>query len=178
MTDNELGILLRDQVLAGLARQGTSLPVVMAYQSQTEGRVNGAAAYYFPLADKRYGWQGRTRRFDISTQELLTTERQQMESTFQFYALAPQDPSNLALPTPKDLVNLLAMICNSQLFVQGMRLGGAGVQRITPVRAPFFVNDRSQFEASPSFDITISHLRQITDVTPVTVEVTRSIHSI
>lgn len=46
MTDNELGILLRDQILAGLTRQSVSLPVVMAYQSQTEGRVNGTAAYY------------------------------------------------------------------------------------------------------------------------------------
>lgn len=179
MTDNELGILLRAQLLAGLTRQNqSSLPVIGAYQPTTEGRESQAAIYFYPLADVRYGWQGRRREVDLQAGTITTTEQQLIESSFQVYALAPQDPTNLSLPTAKDLVNLAALICNSYPFVVGMRAGGAGIQRITQVRSPYFVNDRGQFEASPSFDITISHQRQIQEVTPVTEEVTHSIYRV
>lgn len=179
MTDNQLAILIRAQLLAGLTRQGYStLPVIAAYQPTTEGRVTEATIYFFPLPDNRYGWQHRKRTVDIDAGTITTTEGQWIESGFQFYALAPQDPTNLTLPTAKDLVNLAAMICNSEPFIQGMRAGGAGVQRVTQIRNPFFVNDQGQFESSPSFDIIISHKRSISEVTPVTLDVTCGIYRV
>lgn len=179
MTDTELDILFRQQLLAGLARQGAvTVPVVAAYQPTTEGRESQAAIYFFQLADNRYGWQGRSREFSTVDGTITTTESQIILSGYQVYALAPQDPEDLSLPTAKDLVNLAAMICNSQPFVIGMREGGAGVQRVTQIRSPYFVNDEGQFEASPSFDITISHKRQIQEVTPVAEDATLSIHRV
>lgn len=177
MTDNQLAILFRAHLLAGLARQGyTALPVIASYQPTTEGRATEAALYFFPLPERRYGWQGRKRI--VGTETITTTETQIIESAFQVFALAPQDPTNLLLPTAKDLVNIAAMVCNSQVFSQVMNRQGVGVQRITQVRNPFFVNDQGQFEPSPSFDVTLSHKRQISEVTPVAKDVTLSIHRV
>lgn len=179
MTDNQLEILLREQLLAGLARQGyATVPVVSSYQPTTEGRNTEATVYFFPLQDQRYGWQGRKRVVDLISGAITTTETQLMESGFQIFALAPQDPEDLSLPTAKDLVNIAAMICNSETFITAIRRAGAGVQRITQIRSPYFVNDEGQFEASPSFDIIISHKRQIQEVTPVADDVTLSIHRV
>ncbi len=134
--------------------------------------------YFFPISDRRYGWQYRKNQVDLEEGTITTTEGQYMESGFQFMALAPQDTDDLSLPTPKDLLNTAALICNSMPFIQGMRSGGAGVQRVTQVRNPFFVNDRGQFEASPSFDVIISHKRSIEEVTPVAVGVEHDIYRV
>lgn len=177
MTDNQLAILFRAQLLAGMARHGyATLPVIASYQPTTEGRATKAALYFFPLLERRYGWQGRKRL--VGQETITTTETQIIESAFQVFALAPQDPTNLSLPTAKDLVNSAAMVCNSQVFSQAMNRQGVGVQRITQVRNPFFVNDQGQFEPSPSFDVTLSHKRQISEVTPVAKDVTLSIHRV
>ena len=177
MTDNQLAILFRAQLLAGMARHGyATLPVTASYQPTTEGRATEAALYFFPLTERRYGWQGRKRL--VGEETITTTETQIIESAFQVFALAPQDPTNLSLPTAKDLVNIAAMACNSQVFSQAMNRQGVGVQRITQVRNPFFVNDQGQFEPSPSFDVTLSHKRQISEVTPVAKDVTLSIHRV
>ena len=171
MTDNQLAILLREQLLLGFIRQGyTTLPVIENYQPTTQGRVTEAAVYFHALPEQRYGWQHRKRKFNLEENKITTTESQWMLSRFQVYALAPQDPTDLTLPTAKDLCNLAAMICNSELFVDALIKAGAGVHRITQVRNPYFVNDQGQFEASPSFDVIISHKRSISDVTPVTEE--------
>ena len=179
MTDNQLAILFRGQLLSGLARHGFSkVPVVEAYQPTTQGRTTTATVYFFALPERRYGWQGRTRRVDLEKCEITTTESQWIESGFQVYALAPQDPGNLSIPTAKDLVNVAAMVCNSYVFIQAVHKGGFGVQRVTQVRDPYFVNDQGQFESSPSFDIIVTHKRQIQEVTPVAKEVTLSIHRV
>ena len=179
MTDNALAILFRAQLRAGLSRAGyAALPVVASYQPTTQGRVNGPAIYFHPISDTRYGWQWRKRKYNPLTGRIDTTEAQIIESAFQVYALAEQDPSNLELPTAKDFTNIAAMICNSENFMQSMRANGAGILRVTQIRSPFFVNDEGQFEASPSFDITISHPRQLQEVTPVAADVTHFIHRV
>lgn len=179
MNDNNLAILVRAQLIAGLARHGyPKLPVVANYQPTTEGRLTEAAIYFHPLADARYGWQHRTRKYNPLEGRITTTEGQWVTSSFQIYALAPQDPTNLTLPTAKDLVNLAALICNGEKFIIGMRNAGVGVQRVTQIRNPFFVNDRGEFESSPSFDIIISHKRSIEEITPVAEEVTNNIYRV
>ena len=179
MTDNQLAILFRAQLLAGLARHGLSaVPVVASYQPTSEGRVTEAAIYFFALPESRHGWQGRRRKVNLQTHKIDTTEVQIIQGGFQVFALAPQDPQNLALPTAKDLVNIAAMICNSQVFAQAMHRAGVGVQRVTEIRNPYFVNDQGQFEASPSFDIKITHQRSLSEITPVVDDFAISIHRV
>lgn len=176
MTDNQLAELFRAHLLYGLSRHGhPNTLVVESNQPTTQGRTDTATLYYFALPERRYGWQHRSRTYDEQESQITTKEGQWIESAYQLFAMVPQRPRDLSTVTPKDLLNLAALICNSEPFLSGMRAGGAGVQRITEIRNPFFVNDRKQFEASPSFDITISHKREIIEITPVTTEVTHRI---
>lgn len=179
MNDVQLMTLLRAQLIAGLTRHGqSSVPVIGSYQPTSQGRQSTPAIYFYRVQDYRYGWQSRKRVYDQPNNLITSTESQWMESTFQIYALAEYDPKNLALPNANDLTNLAAMICNSDSFVSGMRAGGAGVQRVTTIRNPFFVNDQGQFEPNPSFDITISHKREIVEQIPVAEEVDLTIYRV
>lgn len=164
MTDNQVSILIRTQLLAGLARRGhTTVRVLASNQPRHQGRVDGPVVYFFPVSDHRYGWQHRKQVYDALAGDITVTETQYMESMYQVMALYPQDPSNINLPTAKDLVNDAAMTVNSLTFLEAMRSGGVGVQRVSDIRNPYFTNDRGQFEASPSFDFTVSYKRVIVD---------------
>jgi hypothetical protein len=171
MTDNELMELIRLTLLDQLALQGAPWDTVLvatSFQSAQEGRENGPIIYYFPLPSVRYGWQGRDGKYDPDEGNITYTERQWMQQTFQFSALLPQQATDTTIPTPHDLVSMAAMVMNSRGFIDKLRQGGAGVQRITDVRCPFFTNDQNQFEASPSFDFTVSNLRSIIRKDPAT----------
>lgn len=166
MTENQLAILIRSTLLQLLAGQGLAdLPVLAGYQPTGQGRAQ-RGIYFFPVTDTRYGWQQRKDVFNPETGDQVHTESQIIESLFQVQGFAPSSPADLEAPTARDLTNLAAMLIASQPFVQALAKQGAGVQRITAVRSPFFKNDAGQFEASPSFDFTVSHKRSITQTTP------------
>lgn len=166
MTDNDLLILIRATLLPLMAQQGLeAFPVLAAFQPTTQGRVPDGV-YIHAISDNRYGWQERTDQYDVLTGDQTHTEAQWHESMFQVQGFAQRDPDNLALPTAKDLTDTIAMLMQSQQFRQKLSKEGVGVQRITQVRAPYFVNDQGNFEQNPSFDVTFSHKRVITQTTP------------
>lgn len=166
MTDNELAILIRAQLLAGLERIGVTAAVVANYQPTTQGRVDGPTIYFHHVADRRYGWQGKRQIYDPLQGRITRTEEQIIETTFQCMALSEADPSDLSKPTAKDLVNYAALVINSASFVEALKPHGVGVQRIMSIRNPHFVNDQGQFEASPSFDFVVTHRRAIIEQAP------------
>jgi len=164
MTDKELLILIRAQLLAGLGRQGdTTTEVIASHQPRSQGRVDGPALYVYKLMDHRYGWQHRKQEYDAESGDISVTEKQYMETSFQVTALYPQDPADTTGPTASDLASLAAMIVGSMTFGEAMKSQGAGVQRVMDILNPYFDNDRGQFEASPSFDFTVSHKRIMVD---------------
>ncbi|GAB3484405.1 phage gateway protein [Azotobacter salinestris] len=147
MTARELAILLRAQLIAGLARYGdTSTTVAQAYQQGQQGRMD-AGLYFFTVTAHRHGWQARRHVYDPDADETVTEESQVIETTFQIFGLGPQ---------AEDITHTAAMVCNSLFFVEGMRAGGAGVQRVGDVRNPIIQNDRGQFEGNPSFDLIVT----------------------
>ncbi len=166
MTDNELASLIRQSLLTVMEGQSIDgFPVIGAFQPTTQGRVPDGI-YFHPVSDNRYGWQSRTDEYDEMSGDQTHTESQWHESTFQVQGFARQNPADLSLPTAKDLTDTVAMLMQSQPFRQLLRDEGVGIQRVTQVRAPFFVNDNGNFEQNPSFDITFSHKRVINQVTP------------
>lgn len=93
------------------------------------------------------------------------TETQQLLSLFQITALSTQDPANPNQLTASDLANLAAHIMQSTDTVAQLEAKGIGVLKVKQVRNPYFVDDRQRYEASPSFDFTISN--QQTTITGV-----------
>jgi len=98
------------------------------------------------------------------------TESQQYLTTFQFSALATQDPSNVNSLTASDILNYARAVMQSLAFVTAIEAQGVGVLRIGAVRNPYFDDDRSRWEACPSFDLTFTHKQLISSVQPIVTE--------
>jgi hypothetical protein len=166
VTDNQLKALIRATLLGLLARQGiTDLPVLAGHQPTGQGRAT-RGLYFFPVDSSRYGWQHRKDRYDPASGQQRHSETQRMLAHFQLGGYARSDPHDTTAATAEDLTSLAAMLISSQPFIDTLSRHGAGLQRITAIRCPFFENDQGQQEAAPSFDFTVSHLRSITLITP------------
>jgi hypothetical protein len=166
MTDNQLGILIRQTMIALLAQQGISdLPVIVAFQPTTQGR-DERGLYINAMPSRRYGWQERADVYDEVSGDQIHTEGQWHEQTFQVQGFTPANINDLNELRAKDLTEISAMLIASQPFLQALTAENVGLQRITEVRNPFFVNDEGNFEANPSFDFTVTHKRTIIQTTP------------
>ena len=98
------------------------------------------------------------------------TESQQYLTTFQFSALATQDPSNVNSLTASDILNYARAVMQSLSFVTAIEAQGVGVLRIGSVRNPAFTDDRDRFEYEPSLDVVFTHKQLISSVQPVVSE--------
>lgn len=166
MTDNELGILIRGTLIPLLTQQGISdLPVIVAFQPTTQGR-DERGLYINMVSSRRNGWQERRDIYDEESGDQTHIEGQWYETVFQVQGFTPANINDLNELRAKDLTEIAAMLIASQPFIQAMTAGGVGVQRITAIRNPYFVNDQGNFEANPSFDFTVTHKRTIIQTTP------------
>ena len=155
MNEKPLRILLVAQLTAGLAKLGVTTPVIASHQPTTQGRED-SGIYFYPITDNANGWQSRKYNGVDNVKDT-----QIVETAFQVTALIPDNPASLTQATALDVLQLVRGVVGSLSFVEAMQAAGVGVQRPTSVRTPYFVNDRGQFEMSPSFDFTVSHKRDI-----------------
>jgi hypothetical protein len=162
MTDNQLKALIRSTLLSLFERQGiTDLPVLAGHQPAGQSPT-ARGLYFFLVENSRYGWQHRKDRYDRDSGQQCHSETQQMLSHFQLGGYAQFNPQDPAATTAEDLTSLAAMLISSQAFIEALTRHGAGLQRITVIRCPYFENDQGQQEAAPFFDFTVSHSRTIT----------------
>lgn len=164
MNDNQLSALVRAQLLTYLPA-GTE--VVASYQPTHQGRPGGMTVGFVQIGDEqRAGWPSITERYEEGTGDFLHTETQIVLTTFQGWALSPQDPKDISRPTAKDLAAQAAAYLNSAMVRKALKAQQVSIMRITGVRNPWFENDRNQFEASPSFDFQLCWHRSIVSRTP------------
>lgn len=164
MTDNELIAAFAAQLEAASAAGGWNYAVVQANQSTQQGVPTAPTIFFTKLFDYGYGWPEVVRdhvaAVPPATQGTFTTyEKQWTETTFQVFALVPQDPTNLALPTAADVVNFCKQYINSGLSRQALKPQGVSLLRITNIRNPYFEDDTDSFEAQPNFDVIAQHQR-------------------
>jgi hypothetical protein len=168
MLDNTLIALVIATVVAQEAAAGVpNTPIAQAFQPTQQGVNTVPTVYLYKVGDRRYGFVGRTDVWDEQTSRMVHTETQQYETTLQFSALATQNPATPAQYTASDILNLIAAILQSSATVAALEAQGVGVERITAVRNPYFLDDRQRFEASPSFDVVLTHKQIISTTTPV-----------
>lgn len=106
------------------------------------------------------------------------TETQQYMTTFQFSALATQDPSNVASLTASDIVNYAAAIMQSLTTIQTLQAQNIGILKIGDIRNPAFSDDRQRYEYSPSFDVTFTTKQVISSVQPIITETVLQVEEI
>lgn len=151
-----------------------NLVVRQNYQPQASGQATDPALYVYHIGDKRRGSPMRTTRVlpDFST---VVTERQTYESTFQITAAADVASGS---STPSDLANLASAIMAGGDTLALLQTYKAGVLLISDVRNPFNVDDRDEYEATPNFDVVITHARVRTVITPVVARVESGIYRV
>lgn len=159
MTENELFRAIFEILNKGMASRGLSDVVAKRnYQSRQEGRAKGRALYVYKIGPSRnHGSPQRKDEWDKDNERMVHTERQKKETTFQVTAQADPAPEDIKALTAGDIADIAAAVMQSDATIAFFRAKNVGIFRITEVRNPQFTNDKDQFEASPSFDFTLTH---------------------
>ena len=168
MNDNDLIRLFLPIIKAGLIADGFVDIIVKQNNQPTQQGVNsGPTVYFFKVANKRYGFLGRYDVWDTIAHDMVHTEDQYFETTFQVSALVRQFPITPNAYTASDLVNEVAAIMQSDTTRATLNAAGVGILRVMDITNPYFTDDRDQFEASPSFDFVLTYLVSRVTQTPV-----------
>jgi hypothetical protein len=166
MRDNELIKALISTIKSADAAFGLSdIPVKQSYQATQQGVDSSATIYLFKIAGNRYGWMGSKSKWDSDASVMNRTETQYHETTFQFSALVRQDPSDTTALTASDVLDSVATVLNSPYGIASLKDAGIGVLRIQDIKQTYFKDDMGRFEASPSFDVTLTHKSTMTTET-------------
>jgi len=179
-TDNTLIQLFLPVIQAGLVADGFTTTVVKQSNQPTQQGIPTAPMVFFTkIYNRRYGFLGREDVWDSGTSSFIHSESQYYETAFQVSALVLQNPSDLTIPTASDLVNEVACLMQSDATRAILNAQGVGILRITDVTNPYFVDDRDNFEASPSFDFVLTYLNVRTSTTPkITPPIVQNIYGV
>ena len=158
MNDNQLIQLFLPIINAGLIADGfVDVVTKQSNQPTQQGANTGPTVYFFKVGTKRYGFLGRGDIWDPNLSKMVHTESQYYETTFQVSALVRQFPITPNQYTAADLVDEVASIMQSDKTRDILNESGVGILRVQEIRNPYFVDDRDQFEASPSFDFVLTY---------------------
>ncbi len=161
MTDNELFALLRTLILAGLTARGLAgWKVARKFQPAQTGANSAPTVYLFKLFDRRHGSPLERYEWDETAQVMRARSYQTTESTFQASILMDETTDPAAL-TASDVICMVADIMQLDAGRATLRAQNVGIQRVGEVRNPYDVNDRGQFDASPSFDFVLTYRRSL-----------------
>lgn len=168
MRDNQLYAFLIPIINAGLIARGISATVKQSYQPTPEGINVGTLVTLTKISENRYGFLKREDVWNAGNGNFDHVETQVMESHFQVGAFSIIDPKTetSATLTAADVLYEVTAILQSDAFLLALKAQGIGVLRIQELRNPYFSDDRERFEASPSFDFTITHKRVTIATTP------------
>lgn len=168
MTDNDLIRLFLPIIQNGLIADGyLNVTVEQNYQPTMQGVPSGPTVYFFKVSDKRYGFLGRYDVWDNVHNVMTHTETQIFEATFQVSALVTQLPIVTNSYTASDLVNEVASIMQSDNTRAILLASNVEILRVIDVRNPYFIDDRDQYEAFPSFDFVLTYPQSRISTTPI-----------
>ncbi|WP_260294178.1 phage gateway protein [Proteus vulgaris] len=154
MTDYEVDVAIRKQLLLQLKVVGIDISVKAGFQSTKQGREDNMVMF-FPINENGYGWQGR--KYNVQGNKANHQENQLFEKTYQVQAFVTQ----LGHYSASDITAIVRMIANSLPFVEALRKQGIGVQRASGIRTPYFLNDQGNYEQNPSFDFNVTFNRTL-----------------
>lgn len=168
MNDRQLNALIMLQLAPAMAAVAALAGVGLArnFQPRQQGAPSLATVHFVKLGDRRYGHPYRREVWNAETEVFDHAEIQVYESTYQFNALVPQNPAATTALTESDVLNIVSAIMQSDAILAAFRASEVGIQRVTEVRNPYFVDDRDRFEAAPSFDVVFTHNRTLSSTTP------------
>ncbi len=178
MNDRPLFTLIKATMDAGLTRVGLAVAVKQSFQTLQQGPNSTATVYLYKLFDMRHGSPRRVYVPGVAY-EMARTETQQMATTFQATVMVPPgNPADANQLSASDVANTVAAIMQSDQGQAQLWAAGVGILRVTEVRNPPFVDDRKQFEFSPSFDFVLTHTRSLVSVAPAATTIESGFHRV
>lgn len=167
MLDNQLIDFLVTQLNTAIQSAGWSFDVVQKNNPTIQGIPSTPTVFFEKLFDHNYGFQHVDLTLSQDQTQYLSTTSQAVETSFQISAWAIQDPANVTLPTASDIAHQCCRYLQHPVVVQNFAAAGIQMLRVTEVRNPYLQDDKSQFEAVPSFDIVLIHGRDLTMSVPM-----------
>lgn len=169
MTDNELIAKVSVALLARLAATSYNLAFVgllQNFQPTQQGVPDAACLFLHKIVDVRVGCPQRKEQWNEDTQQFDYVESEQLETTYQFTARAPQNPANDTELTAGDYLKAAARALQSDPVIISLRQQEIGVLRIGVIRGGFAINDRGDFQEEPTFDVVFTHRNTTIDSLP------------
>jgi hypothetical protein len=181
MLEQTLFTLVRSTLVAGLTARGAGYAgtaVRQVFQPSTIGTPSAPQITMQTIGNKRYGAPRR----DVvqpgsgsGFEDMVNQLTQWWETTLQIGATArrnPADPGFLTLPSANDICKAASDILQQDAGLTALAVQRVRPLRITDVRNVQFVNESDQYEAMPSFDITLVYPQVLDSATPpvITVE--------
>jgi len=168
LLDNDIYKNIKKVLDDGFAALGmTGIIVKQRYQPTKQGTPIQNMVTFFKLPNVLVGSPQASDEWDHVNSIMVNKQIQAIETTLQIGAQVLIDPAKPSPFTASDLVTSAAMILQSQDTITKFVALGLGVQKIRGIRNPYFLDDRDQFEADPSFDFTVSHEQVIIRSSPV-----------
>ncbi len=152
--------------------------VAQNYQPVAQGAPSQATVLVHKITDPRYGAPSRKYEWNSDESKMINTESQIINSTFQLSCLFPQTVGNVNQLTATDILQECANILQSDVALTFFKSKEIGVERITNIRTPTFVDDKNRFEFAPSFDFTLTHKRTTIRNVPILTAIESGIYPI
>lgn len=164
MNDNALIAAIINVLAPGLAGQGATVGIKAAYPNVQVG-VPSAPTIFLSIGNpNRYGSPQRKNVFDPDTNIMTHTETVWYETMFQVSALATENPDTPTQLTAGDYLKAASKVLQSDDAIAALQVNEIGIYRIQKMRQIWFKNDSERFQASPSFDFTVTHKDVFTTV--------------
>lgn len=179
LTDNALIQIFYPIIKNGLTADGfTGVVVQQAAQPTMQGVPTAPTVYFYKVGMKRYGYVGRSDRWNSIDSDMDHTESQFYESTWRIQCMVTQNPTTPNQYTASDLADEVASIMQSSSTLDILNSSGIGILRITDIVNPYFMDDRDNYEAMPSFDFTLVYENERATVDPIISQFTAGIYPI
>lgn len=174
MRDRDIFVAVIAVLRTGMAMDGNTLEIAQTDQPRAAGRPTTRALLLTKIGDVRYGYP---RREDVPDPDeptaMIHRETQVYMTTLQINGMAKPPPVEGELdpdePTASDLANQAAAVMQSDAAIKALAAAGLTISRVRDVRNPKFRNDQDQYEASPSFDLVLTHEQVTVTTTPAAI---------
>lgn len=160
----ELKILLNDNGLS-------DVKIKQSYQPTQQKTSNDRSIFIHKISNPQVG-TGISYNGDIRIQKYLK------RASYQFDALAQQDPSDINSLTASDILTTAADLLQSYGGIRVLGKNGVNIERVTDVRQAYFINNNDRNESSPSFDLTVNYEHNYETQTPAIIGTRPNLHGV
>ena len=144
-------------IKAGLTVLGLTAEVAQNYQPRSQGGPTGPIIFFHHMINVPVGWPAKKQVWNATNLNYDVSEIQNVESHWQFGAMASQSPSQDSAFTAADWCFTARTILQIDTTIAALSNVKIGVQRVSTVQSTWFTNDSGQNLESPSFDAIFSH---------------------